>query len=212
MLVFNVLSTCLSHCSPHKGSRNLLESLLKIPFLLSFYQFLIVPFGVRSYRNARKLEVEQIFAIYRSEARLLPTNYKGFCGSLYLLLSHSVQPLLPRFNFFNSRSSLVSLAACLLFRHFSFFCLSFCIACTLLRFRFYNFLQFDFFISLGSISISFPPSPSHIPFDLLSISFNLIVQLPISLPPSLSGVSLDGFILSITILARYLCDLSPCGA
>lgn len=103
-------------------------------------------------------------------------------------------------------------AACLLFRHFFFFCLSFCIACTLLRFRFYNFLQFDFFISLGSISICFPPSPSHIPFDLLSISFNLIVQLPISLPPSLSGVSLDGFILSITILARYLCDLSPCGA
>lgn len=77
-------------------------------------------------------------------------------------------------------------AACLLFRHFFLFCLSFCIACTLLRFRFYNFLQFDFFISLGSISISFPPSPSHIPFDLLSISFNLIVQLPISLPPSLS--------------------------
>lgn len=94
----------------------------------------------------------------------------------------SFPSFLHHFNFFNSRSSL---AVCLLFRHFFLFCLSFCIACTLLRFRFYNFLQFDFFISLGSISISFPPSPSHIPFDLLSISFNLIVQLPISLSHSL---------------------------
>lgn len=124
-----------------KASRNLLESLLKIPFLLSFYQFLIVPFGVRSYRNARKLEVEQIFAIYRSEARLLPTNYKGFCGSLYLLLSHSVQPLLPRFNFFNSRSSLVSVCVCsllvispfLLFLSLFLYCLHF-IALPLLQF------------------------------------------------------------------------------
>lgn len=137
---------------------------------------------------------------------------------IFFPLSLSVQSFLHHFNFFNSRSSLVSVCMCVCvqpacyFAISSFFCLSFCIACTLLRFRFYNFLQFDFFISLGSISICFPPSPSHIPFDLLSISFNLIVQLPISLPPSLSGVSLDGFILSITILARYLCDLSPCGA
>lgn len=54
-----------------KAARNLLESLLKISFQLSFYQFWIVSFCMRSYWRVKK---NRIYAINRSETRLLLEN------------------------------------------------------------------------------------------------------------------------------------------